>query len=154
MNIRNLFIKENKDIDVNEHADNINKLIVKITNDTEFSNSNPFAFMTFTNMIFYFIEAKFPNEKDSIIYKKANINAKHFNKIKNDKYHPSKKTAIALGLALHLNIEEFEALLTSASYALSLNNVFDVVIMYCINNKIYDLIIVNEILYEFNLPLL
>lgn len=100
------------------------------------------------------MKQSFQTKKILLYIKKANINAKHFNKIKNEKYHPSKKTALALGLALHLNIEEFEALLTSASYALSLNNVFDVVIMYCINNKIYDLIIVNEILYRFNLPLL
>lgn len=152
MNLRKIFSK--KHCDINTHINNINDLITMITNDEQFIKENPYAFMSFSKMIFYFMNEKFPDVKDSIIYKRAHIDSKLFNKIKDDKYHPSKKTAIALGLALNLNMEEFEALLTSACYALSLNNLFDFIVMYCIHNKIYDLMIVNEILYEFNLPII
>lgn len=45
-------------------------------------------------------------------------------------------------------MKEFEMLLASANYAFSLNNMFDITIIYCIEHKIYDIYTVNEILYE------
>lgn len=82
---------------------------------------------------------------------KLHINAKLFSKIRNPKYHPSRKIIITLGLALELNMSEFEAFLASVNYAFSLNNRFDIDIIYCIENKIYDLYTVNEIIYLMNL---
>lgn len=154
MNFKEMFKLKEKEVDINDHINNINRFVSEIINDEEFLKENPYAFMTFSKMIFYFMHKKYPNVKDSIIYKRAHIDAKLFNKIKDEKYHPSKKTAIALGLALNLDMDEFEALLTSAYYALSLNNLSDFIIMYCVYNKIYDLMIINEIFYEFNLPII
>ncbi|WP_049945553.1 hypothetical protein [Candidatus Stoquefichus massiliensis] len=129
----------------------IKSLEWKIKNNKDFMNENPYAFYTFIELLYHFIHIKYPLEKDSYIYRKAHINAKLFSKIRNPKYHPSRKTVVALGLALELTLEEFELLLTSAQYALALNNEFDIVIIYCIQHHIYDLFTVNEILYEMGL---
>ena len=40
-------------------------------------------------------------------------------------------------------------LLNSAGYSLSYNDEFDLVISYCIENKIYDLNIINNYLYSY-----
>jgi len=116
----------------------------RLKNDKEFIHENPFAFYSFTELLYHFIEQKYPHKKDSFIYKKAHIQAKLFSKIRNPNYHPSFKTVVALGLALELK-------LSSAHYAFSLNNKFHIVIIYCIEHKIYDLFTVNEILYEMDL---
>ncbi len=129
----------------------INKLEYKIKSDKDFQKENPYALLSFVELLYLYMSHKFPSKKDSFIYKKAHINAKHFSKIRNPLYHPSRKTIIALGLALELDLIEFEALLASANYALSLNNKFDIVIIYCVQNKIYDLYTVNEIIYELGL---
>lgn len=107
---------------------------------------NSLSLLSFTDLLYYFIQQKYPDKKDSYIYNKANINAKLFSKIRNPKYHPSRKTIIAL--ALELNMKEFEMFLASVNYAFALNNLFDITIIYCIEHKIYDVYTVNEILYE------
>ena len=93
--------------------------------------------------------------KDSDVYKKANIDRKLFSKIRsNQNYNPSKKTAIALGIALELNFDELQDLLSRASYTLSRSNLFDVVIEGCIKKGIYNIFQINNILFEFDLQLL
>lgn len=90
-------------------------------------------------------------ESDSNIYNKAYIDRRLFSKIRNDSnYHPSKNTVISLGLALNLDIDNFEKLLNSASYSLPKNNYFDLIIRFCINEKIYDIIDVNNFLDKYN----
>ena len=80
-------------------------------------------------------------KKDSDIYNQAYIDRRLFSKIRsNENYHPSKNTVISLGLALHLDINNFEILLNSASYSLPKNNYFDLIIRFCINEKIYNII--------------
>ena len=90
-------------------------------------------------------------KKDSDIYNKAFIDRRLFSKIRNDiNYHPSKSTVISLGLALNLDINNFEKLLNSASYSLPKNNYFDLIIRFCINEKIYNIIDVNNYLNKYN----
>ena len=54
-------------------------------------------------------------------------------------YQPSKRVVICLGLGLHLEPWEFEALLHDAGYHLSQHQKLDVVIMYCLKAGIYSL---------------
>jgi hypothetical protein len=94
-------------------------------------------------------------KKDSEIYKKANIDRKLFSKIRNNPgYKPTKATAIAFAIALKLNLEQTKDLIGRAGYALTNSSKFDVIIMYFIQQKNYDMIQINMTLFEFDQPIL
>ncbi|MEY8561547.1 hypothetical protein AALA21_00595 [Eggerthellaceae bacterium 3-80] len=92
---------------------------------------------------------------DPFVYKRAGLDRKLFSKIrKNANYQPSKKTALALALALELNLDEATDLLSRAGYALSHANKADLIVEYFIVHNQFDLMLINEALYEFDQPLL
>ena len=94
-------------------------------------------------------------KKDSVIYKKANLSKQHFSKIRNNPhYKPTKPTAVALALALELDLEQTRDLIGRAGYALSNSSKFDLIIRYFIEQKNYDILQVNMALYEFDQILL
>jgi hypothetical protein len=104
----------------------------------------------FRDLLFKLIDDN--NQVDAEVYKKALLDRRLFSKIRsNQDYHPNKKTVIALLLALKLELEQSLQLLKAAGYSLSESSVFDLVIVYCITHKIYDLDKVNEILEEMKL---
>ena len=101
---------------------------------------------SFNETLFYYIDKS--GHKDSEIYKRVDIDRKLFSKIRcNNNYIPKKNTIIKLCLALCLKKEDFNKLLNSAGYSLS-QNVFDNVILFCLENNIYDLDVINNYLYE------
>lgn len=94
-------------------------------------------------------------KKDSEIYKKACISKQHFSKIRNNPhYQPTKPTAIALALALELDLEGTYDLLGRAGFTLSKSSRFDLIIRYFIEHKQYNVVAINVALYEFDQPLL
>ena len=94
-------------------------------------------------------------KKDSEIYKKANLSKQHFSKIRNNPdYRPTKQTAIALALALELDLEGTKDLIGRAGYALSNSSKFDLIIRYFIEQKNYNVVQINMALYEFDQSLL
>ncbi|MBR5641683.1 MAG: hypothetical protein IKW92_06100 [Firmicutes bacterium] len=94
-------------------------------------------------------------EKDSTIYKRANVDRRLFSKIRsNPGYKPSKSTAVAFAIALQLNVEETNDLIGRAGYVLSHSSEADLIAEYFINNKDYDIVRLNEVLYACDQPLL
>ncbi len=92
---------------------------------------------------------------DPEVYKKANIDRKLFNKIKNTKnYKPSKITALAFAIALELNLDETTDLIRRAGYALSHSSLFDVILEAFIVQGNYDVFRINEVLFSYDQPLL
>lgn len=108
---------------------------------------------TFCDKLFHIIHEK--NLDDVDVYKKANLDRKHFSKIRsNVKYKPTKKTALALAIALHLNMDETKDLLARAELALSPSNRGDLVVSYFIERGMYDIWEINNMLFKFGLPTL
>lgn len=108
---------------------------------------------TLQEVLFRFIDKK--EMKDPEVYKKAGIDRKLFSKIRSaSDYRPGKNTIIALALALELNEEEFDELLESGGYSLSESDTSDLVIKFCLEKKIYDVMQVNECLDYFSMKTL
>lgn len=82
-------------------------------------------------------------------YKAALIDRKLFSAINtNPNYQPKKETAVACCFGLKLSLEDSEVLLGLAGYSFSMSIAWDRVVYYCIKKAIYDIDIVNELLYE------
>lgn len=94
-------------------------------------------------------------KKDSVIYARANLSRQHFSKIRNNPaYRPTKPTALALAIALELDLAQTKDLIGRAGYALTKSSKFDLIVMYFIEQKHYDLNDINEALYEYDQSLL
>ena len=84
------------------------------------------------------------------VYKKANLDRKHFSKIRSDiHYSPKKKTALALAIALQLNLDETNDLLSRAGLALSPSDRGDLIVTYFITHSKYDIWEINTVLFKY-----
>lgn len=86
------------------------------------------------------------------VYKKAGIDRKYFEKIRNKKRTKIERvTIILLCLSLELSYEEAVDLYQRAGYAFSGCLKIDVIGKFFLENKIYDVFKFRDILYEFAL---
>ena len=92
-------------------------------------------------------------EKDSAVYKRANVDRRLFSKIRsNPHYQPGKPTVLAFCLALRLSPEDADMLLHRAGYALTRSSRLDLTVEYCLSHGIYDVHQINVALFELDLP--
>lgn len=162
----NLYIKNNYNVPVCESENRI--AYPRICRSEAFAGDSPMAIPSardnldnalskldesFSDSVLRLIDEK--GMSDSQCYKKAGIDRKLFSKIRsNPQYKPSKSTAIALAIALELSLDECKSLISKAGYALSHSNKADVIIEFFILEKNYDIITINEALFEYDQPLL
>ena len=79
-------------------------------------------------------------------YNKAGIAKSVFSKIKSDSdYHPTKETALAFAVALHLNLEETSDLIGRAGYTISHSSESDLIVEYFIEHRMWN---IDEINYQ------
>lgn len=108
---------------------------------------------TFSVTLMKLIKTK--GKTDIYAYKRANIDRKLFSKIRcNENYLPSKKTIIALAVALKLSLDETDDLLRRAGFALSRSLLFDVIIKSFISQGNYDIHEINDVLFSYGQPTL
>ncbi len=108
---------------------------------------------TFQQMLFRLIDQK--NLKDTHVYKRANIDRRLFSKIRSHvDYQPSKNTVLALAIALELDLNETQQLLEKAGFTLSHSLRRDIIIEFFIQEKNYNIFLINEVLFCYSLPLL
>ena len=99
--------------------------------------------LTFSEKLLELIEAK--GRKASEIYAKAGITKTHFSKIKADKdYHPTKETALAFAIALHLDLDETTDLLRRAGYSISHSSESDLIVEFYIKKGVYNIDRINN----------
>ena len=108
---------------------------------------------TFSEMLLRLVKES--GEKNSTIYKRANIDRRHFSKIAtHEDYQPSKQTVLAFAIALKLDFERTKDLLAVAGFSLTNSNISDLIVSFFIEYKIFDVDLVNRILHKYDQPLL
>ena len=104
--------------------------------------------MSFHDKLFELIGKSGMDNKD--VWKRANLDRKHFSKIQCDeKYHPKKKTVMALCIALELDLEQAKDLLARADWAFSPSSKVDLIVQKAIIDKQYDIYQLNLVLFKY-----
>ena len=117
-------------------TDDIDKVLAEESNET------------FSEMLVRLIKES--GKKPSEIYKRADVQRRIFQRIKDNKnYQPSKDTVVAFAIALKLDLPTTKKFLETAGFALSNAVKRDVIISCFIENKIFSVIKLNEILHEY-----
>ena len=104
--------------------------------------------VSFHEKLFELIYESNLSNKD--VWKRANLDRKHFSKIQCDEnYHPKKKTIMALCIALELDLDQSKDLLARADWAFSPSSKFDLIVQKAIEDKQYDIMQLNVVLFKY-----
>ena len=91
---------------------------------------------------------------DAEVYHRANLSRQLFSKIRsNPAYRPTKPTAVALAMALELDVPATQDLLSRAGLTLSRTSKFDVIVRFFLERGIYDIYQLNEAHFAYDQPL-
>lgn len=91
-------------------------------------------------------EYGFKNASD--LYNKANISRQLYSSIVSCNSNPSLNVCLKLAFALGVDNHECKYLLKKTGYTLASSNKYSLIIRYAIENRIYDIIKVNELLEQ------
>ena len=94
----------------------------------------------------YSLMNKYGFENPSDLYNKANISRQLWSSIISEKSNPSLNVCLKIAFALKATNHECKYLLKKAGYTLASSNKFALIIRYAIENKIYDIDDVNDLL--------
>lgn len=94
----------------------------------------------------YSLMDKYGFSNASDLYNKANISRQLWSSIISEKSNPSLNVCLKIAFALRVSNHECKYLLKKAGYTLASSNKFALIIRYAIENKIYDIYVVNELL--------
>ena len=100
----------------------------------------------------YFLMDKYGFENASDLYNKANISRQLWSSIISGKSNPSLNVCLKLAFSLQVSNHECKYLLKKAGYTLASSTKYALIIRYAIENKIYDIYKVNELLEENGYP--
>ena len=127
------------DSDGNDFTNNLQKEISEEIKKIEDS---------FSDKLMQLIRDKNLNEVE--VYKKADIDRRHFSKIRsNSDYRPTKDTIILLCLSMELNYEETQDLLNRAGFSFSRSCKQDLIAQYFFQRNIYDILLYKETLFNY-----
>ena len=108
--------------------------------------------MPFLEYVYYIMNQKELSASD--VYLKATIDRRTWSKIVSSKIKPSLEMSVKIAFGLELSNEECKIMLKKLNYTLSSSSEFALVIRFCLENKIYNLVDVNQLLYSKGLKLL
>ena len=109
--------------------------------------SNKEKSSSFVEYLYYLMD-KYGFDNASDLYNKANISRQLWSSIISEKSNPSLNVCLKLALAMKVTNHECKYLLKKAGYTLSSSNKFALIIRYAIENKIFDVYKVNELLEQ------
>ena len=106
---------------------------------------------SFMELVWEFADRKGITEPE--LQKKAGIDRKAYSKLKcGTSKNPSKSTALAIAIALELNLDDTKDLLSRAGLALSPCSKQDLIVRYFIEKENYDMFVINYALDEYGEP--
>ncbi|MBO6007802.1 MAG: hypothetical protein J6P78_04470 [Lachnospiraceae bacterium] len=106
---------------------------------------------SFMELVWEFADRKGITEPE--LQKKAGIDRKAYSKLKcGTTKNPSKSTALAIAIALELNLDDTKDLLSRAGLALSPCSRQDLIVRYFIEKENYDMFVINFTLDEYGEP--
>ncbi len=104
---------------------------------------------TFTDRLLRIIRERDLLEPD--VYRRANMDRKLFHKIRSNRhYQPSRKSVLALAVALRLSKDETQDLMARAGFALSPSRLGDVIIGYFLETGNHNIFDINNTLHDFD----
>jgi hypothetical protein len=94
------------------------------------------------------------NYTDSIICKRAGMDRGTYSNIILGKYKAGRNAIICIGLSFELNLKQFEYFMAIAGHCLSDVSKRDIIIKFCIEKEIYNIVDVNSLLFKHGCQLL